>query len=296
MAATSYITCTQAPTSLSQNTIIASTSSTVNNSSDWSNNGTGKYTYSGSTSGRFVFHLDVKIQNFTSSVPKLVLVKNSLFTSINNATFRLFEWTNPISNNVSYFGGSGCSTPFVMDNGDYLELAWMGATTASGVISDMTMIIINAPYKTTPSSYLISTQSDTSVPNYNYIVSASTNVAASSEWSDNGTGVYSYNGSLPMAFCVEIDFKITNYSSSSYPRLWLVKNGYIILGSPPSLGQCLPPAYWNLYFFATLMYITQSSNTIVMRNGDYFRLLWAYDTDGSVNFTNKISIVNTRAS
>lgn len=294
MAATSYITCTQAPTSLIQNSTISSTSTTVHKSSDWSNDGAGKYTYSGSTPERFVFHLDIKLTNFTNTIPYIVLVKNSIFTSTNNGYIYLFRWKNN-NNNVGNFAGSGCSTSFVMNNGDYLELAWKGATTNYGIISDITIIIANVPYKTSVSSYLVSTQSDTSVPQYNYIVSASTNVASSSEWSDDGAGSYSYNGSVPCVFSVEIDFKITNYSSSSYPRLWVVKNNYINKGSLPDFGTSLPFAYWDVDFFSTLMYITQPSDVIVMRNGDFLRLLWAYDTDGSVNFTNKISVVNVRA-
>jgi hypothetical protein len=130
----SYCVVTQAPTSLTANTFITSTSTTVSITSDWTNNGTGTYTYSGSLPQRFTLQLDLSASGLVSGNQDIYIIKNNIVT----VNYPIGDWG--ISSN-SAFVVSKSSSPFTMVNGDYLQLRWGGTTSPSPTISIKASII-----------------------------------------------------------------------------------------------------------------------------------------------------------
>jgi len=130
----SYCVVTQAPTSLTANTFITSTSTTVSITSDWANNGTGTYTYSGSLPQRFTLQLDLSASGLVSGDQNIYIIKNNIVT----VNYPIGDWG--ISSN-SAFVVSKSSSPFTMVNGDYLRLRWGGTTSPSPTISIKASII-----------------------------------------------------------------------------------------------------------------------------------------------------------
>lgn len=130
----SYCVVTQAPTSFTANSFITSTSTTVSITSDWTNNGTGTYTYSGSAPQRFSFQLDFTASGLVSGSQDIYIIKNNIVTT----NYPIGSWG--ISSQTA-FVVSKSSSPFTMVNGDYLQLRWGGTTSPSPTVSIKASII-----------------------------------------------------------------------------------------------------------------------------------------------------------
>ncbi len=141
LVATSYLVVTQAPTAMTINTAIGTTSTTVINTSDWTNDGSGKYTYTGSIPGRFVLQLDFSASSLTSGTQTIKVIKNAYYTSSASSLFPIGSWSSAAGSTVLDITQS--TSTFTMTNNDYLKLYNTGTTTASGATINITISIIN---------------------------------------------------------------------------------------------------------------------------------------------------------
>lgn len=125
MLPTSYIVTTQSPTSFTLNTVMNSTSTLVNETSDWVNDGNGRYTYLGSNPSRFVAFIDFECTISSPALQGFDIIKNSIFSTVFMESITSFNTSGMA---VTQFALSRTSDPFAMSNGDYIELYWTGDT------------------------------------------------------------------------------------------------------------------------------------------------------------------------
>lgn len=138
--ASSYITITQSPSASAANAALTAVSTTVVKTSDWTNNGTGRYTYTGATPQRFAAELDCNFTFSASSASNEVsLVKNGLFNSTANAFITILR-AEP-SGSSTTVTGMAVSSGFTMQSGDYLEL--FNCATANTVTGTVQFSVVN---------------------------------------------------------------------------------------------------------------------------------------------------------
>ncbi len=286
MVASSYIVSTQAPTTINAFSYINSTSTTVNKTTDWSNDGSGKYTYTGSIPGRFVFQLDFSCTPLASGVQSLELIKNG-YVNNSGSLSPVGSWQS--TGGITSYYVTNCTDSFVMNTNDYLQLYWSDGSSNSGLTTNITIIIMNVPYSMKATSYIKTTQSDTTIT-AGYINITSTTAINTSDWTNDGSGKYTYTGSVPEMFSIQVDFKLTGYPVTTNPYLRLVKNGIY-----NTISTSYPVEAWS-GGSSSNGYVTQSSFPVcVMRNGDYLQLRWVGSTNSVTNLTISITVINTRS-
>lgn len=142
--ATSYIIVTQAPTSFTTNTFVTSASTTVANSSDWANNGTGTYTYSGSTPKKFIVHLDFEATSLANDDHRIMIIKNEVFNTVNTGTnyenMAVQEWWDGPGGYTS-LRITQSSQPFGLVSGDYIRLRWQSGSNSPSCTCNLKLII-----------------------------------------------------------------------------------------------------------------------------------------------------------
>lgn len=141
VAAGSYLISTQAPTALTQNAVIGTTSTNVAKTSDWADNGSGRYTYSGSAPNRFTIQVDFNGTSLTSGTQAFEVIKNGLVSTTAGTMFPIASWTS--SGSTTSFTVTQSSNPFGLVSGDYIQLYNTGTTTASGATISIKVTIIN---------------------------------------------------------------------------------------------------------------------------------------------------------
>ena len=248
-------------------------STNLGSSSDWTNDGNGKFTYTGLLPQIFTIQPDIKVNgNVTSTI---YVAKNGIIPS-RERRYLSFYYSKIVSavNIINTYS----SIPFIMANGDYLQLIVDSNVTYSsgGAIKLVIKKIVSDV-----NSYLVSTQNITTswVPPI-YITDSTTNLISTNDWNDNGSGTFTYNGSVSKRFIIQYDLKIPQDPGPSDFRI--VKNGYLS-GSNTIINSGGLPA-------SSFLYYSSVSDPFIMNNGDYLQLYYDGDTinTGSI----KISIVN----